>query len=114
MVHNLIFIEDKSLDEEGLKKLEQVGITDKNIVFYRQGATKPELVSVEQNAPQLTNELLLEYLREYLDNVAGKKSESHFDSFECRFKVFNSLAIDGTLDEFMTNFRKFVEDKCDE
>lgn len=114
MVKDFVFIEDGSLDQYNLLKLlENSGMTNENVIRYKQGSPKPELVSVECNTPQLTNELMLEYLKEYLDNTAEKKSESYFDNYECTFKIHYTTTIDDTIDDFITKFKAFLETKYD-
>lgn len=113
MVKNFVFIEDGSLNEGNLDKLRKVGITDENMVVYRQGSTKPELVSVEHETPQLTNELMLKYLEEFLYEYTEKKGEEYYDNQMCRFATYYTLTAKGNVNDFMNNFKEYLSSKDD-
>lgn len=123
MVNNLIFIEDGSLNEGNLDKLRKAGITDDNFVVYRQGSTKPELVSVNNNddVQDIVNEIeqqiknnIFETLEKYLDNVSDKKSNDGYNLETCKLETYHVFTVYDSVQDFVAKFKKFVEDKCNE
>ena len=54
MVNNFVFIEEGSVDKENLRKiLDNSGMTNANIIRYKQGTTKPELITIENDDSQI-------------------------------------------------------------
>lgn len=54
MVNNFIFIEEGSIDTNNmLKLLQNSGMTDANIIRYKQGMAKPELINLECESEQV-------------------------------------------------------------
>ena len=55
MVNNFIFIEEGSLDTNNmLKLLQNSGMTDANVIRYKQGTAKPELINIESEGSQIS------------------------------------------------------------
>lgn len=118
MTKDFLFFEEGSIEYPYLKKfLENSGFTDANLIEYKKGAPKPDLVSIElseaaQN-PEVykkeAEERMLKALAEYLDNTAEKKAVSEYNYYAFRDEVYYSLTVDGTVDEFVNHFKDFLK-----
>lgn len=115
MVHNLIFIEDGSLNEGNLDKLRKAGITDDNFVVYRQGSTKPELVSVENDNRPSEVEIMKKTIATYKNVVFGAlekfiidntQREAFYNDILCRNQ--HKIIYRGSIEDFLDNFREFL------
>lgn len=117
MVKNFIFIEDGSLDTENLRKiLDNSGGTDVKFITYRQGTTKPELVSLEvseaaQNPEAYKQEAkdeLIKALYEFIiDNTERYCYDDH-DYMRMEHTIKCKTVYKGTVDDFMENFYKYL------
>ena len=116
MVNNFIFVEDGSLKQEDLKKLFTVsGMSDANVIRYKQGATKPELVSVENdNRPsevEIMNKTIETYrnvgfgaLEKFI--IGNTQREAFYNDILCRNQ--HKIIYRGSIEDFLDNFREFL------
>lgn len=122
MDKQFLLVEDGSLDQNNmLKFLQNSGMTDANVIRYRQGATKPELVSVNNDAAELVKTVeketvnnVLDILEKYLEANTERISQTNTDLFHPTMHVIYKTTYRGTLDELMNAFRrllnKYIED----
>lgn len=113
MVKNFIFIEDGSLDTENLRKiLDNSGGTDVKFITYKQGATKPELVSLEiseaaQNPEVYKQEAKDELIKALYEFIIDNTERYCYDDMMER-AVKCKTVYKGTVDDFMENFYKYL------
>ena len=121
MTNNFIFIEEGSVDTENMRKiLDNSGNADVKFITYRQGAAKPELVSIESNddvveeIEKRTTNKILDALAMFLNDRTERHMETSADLFTMNEKFINKLIFRGTFDEFMKQFEdyliKFIKD----
>ena len=113
MVKNFIFIEDGSVDLENMRKiLDNSGNADVKFITYRQGAAKPELVSIEQSEatqnPDVykkeAEEEILKGLYTFLIERTERTSNLDHISRDILFRTIYN----GHIDDFMTEFKNFL------
>lgn len=115
MVNNFIFVEDGSLDTYNLRKLlEKSQMTEANIIRYKQGSPKPELISVNNSeididtirteAGDERENHLMDSLFEFLD----KKAIKHSVRDEFTFQTFYNMQINETPESFIKKFKEFL------
>lgn len=127
MVKDFVFIEEGSLDQYNmLKLLENSGLTNDNVIRYKQGSPKPELVSVDttgkeiekEDVQDIVNEAerqiknnIFETLEEYLDNVSEKKTNDGYNIETCKFETYHVFTVFDSVQDFVAKFKKFLEEK---
>lgn len=124
MVTNFIFIEEGSVDAENLRKMvENCG--DAKIITYRQGATKPELVSIENN--NLENNikgiedrtmnrmisLLYDFLHEEKIHIEYDTSAFDAGAGRCAYQDVATMIYQGDRECFMTDFEAYINKNKD-
>ena len=123
MVKNFIFIEDGSVDLENMRKiLDNSGNTDVKFITYRQGAAKPELVSIERSDatqnPEVykeeAKEKLLSVLLDYLHIHTIKSVERHHNYLTITDDVIHKMLYLGTPESFIEHFKNFMDNVHDE
>lgn len=121
MVNNFIFIEDGSLDAENLNKLMKNSENAKvKFITYKQGAAKPELVSIEsseatqQNPDVYKKEGEKETLKRLYDFLLNSfnVSQYYFDDYDA-VTIQNSrrckTSYNGSIDNFMMEFETYLD-----
>ena len=123
MVKDFVFIEEGSLDQYNmLKLLENSGLTNDNVIKYKQGSPKPELVSVDITGKEIEKEdiqslvnkaenNILTALEEFLYEYTEKSGEEYFDNQLCRFVTYHTLTVKGNVNDFMNNFKDYLSNK---
>ena len=123
MVKDFVFIEEGSLDQYNmLKLLENSGLTNDNVIKYKQGSPKPELVSVDTTGKEIEKEdiqslvnkaenNILTALEEFLYEYTEKSGEEYFDNQMCRFVTYYTLTAKGNVNDFMNNFKDYLSNK---
>lgn len=116
MDKQFLLVEEGSLDQNNmLKFLQNSGMTDANVIRYKQGTTKPELVSVEGNDDVMeeiekrTTNKILDALAMFLDDRTERHMETSADFFTMNEKFINKLIFRGTFDEFMKQFEEYLK-----
>ena len=114
MVKNIMFVEKGSLDANNYNKLlKQIENTNVKVVEYEPCMTKPEMVSIEDNAQveenkaKIVNETMdnfLNALTEYLSGITTQYID--FDNIENREK--HRMMYHGSRESFMANFLEFL------
>ena len=116
MTNNFIFIEDGSVDTNNmLKLLQNSGMTDANVIRYKQGTTKPELVSIESDDELVnaTERRTIKNVLDILDKFIAEKTETSTlaewsaDIFADRI-THRTVYVDHD-DSFTDSFAKFLE-----
>ena len=106
----IVFIEEGSLDKNELVKLSKnSGITDADIITYKKGTAKPELVSVEydgkkdieEQKTRVKNYILNELSQFMCTNTTVLRNYSYV-TMRDEFKT----TYEGTLDDFIRNFEE--------
>lgn len=115
MDKQFLLVEEGSLDQNNmLKFLQNSGMTDANVIRYKQGTTKPELVSIESNddvveeIEKRTTNKILDALAMFLDDRTERHMETSTDLFAMNEKFINKLIFRGTFDEFMKQFEEYL------
>ena len=116
MVKDFVFIEEGSLDQYNLLKLlENSGMTNDNVIRYKQGSPKPELVSVNNTAEivseteKLTIENILCIAKAFLEENTEKIVETNFDMYYPDRKVAYKTIYQGTIDGLMNELRQVID-----
>lgn len=116
MDKQFLLVEEGSLDQNNmLKFLQNSGMTDANVIRYKQGTTKPELVSVESNDELVnaTERRTIKNVLDILDKFIAEKTETctlaewSADIFADRI-THRTVYVDHD-DSFTDSFAKFLE-----
>lgn len=107
MVNNFIFIEDGSVDTANLRKiLDNSGNTDVRFITYRQGAAKPELVSLQSNIKQEAKK------KQIIDKVLSDLSEFIDKTMVCGADPMKNMICEmtyyGSKETFIARFEEFL------
>lgn len=126
MVKSFIFIEDGSLDTENLRKImDNSGNADVKFITYRQGAAKPELVSIENNEPvknmsayrkeiiEMHRNVVLKALETFINDKVERHVETDFDHFYQKGVYHHKLIYRGDTDDFTKQFEHFLKHEYD-
>ena len=120
MVKNFIFIEDGSVDVENMRTiLDNSGNTGVKFITYKQGANKPELVSIESSEftqnpevyKQEARETMLTYLYDFLLEHTERLSYVEPDHATIMSNIRYKTTYHGTMDELIDNFKRYIENK---
>lgn len=116
MVKDFVFIEEGSVDQYNmLKLLENSGLTNDNVIRYKQGSPKPELVSVKTDDKIDINEIrskavdecrdyLMDNLFKFIDKIAIK----HSFRDEIYRQTLHNMQINETPESFVNKFKEFL------
>ena len=121
MVNNFIFIEDGSLDAENLNKLMKNSENSKvKFITYKQGAAKPELVSIAQSEAAQQNpevykkeakEEMLNHLREFLKIRTETTVYEEYSYVQMKDITTYKTSYRGTMDDFIGEFEHFLNSR---
>ena len=124
MEKQFLFIEEGSIEYPHLRKfLDKSGLTDANIINYKKGAPKPELVSIQKDSQgsseieimketvKACKQLFFEDLQGFLDEYAEKQSYHESNAAMMVDRDVHLLICRGTLDDFMNNFKEYLNKK---
>ena len=120
MNKEFLFMEEGSIEYTHLRKfLDKSGFTDGNIIQYKKGTPKPEIISVEVSEPATTlnpevyrqeaREELLKSLYEFLVCSTERYSHDEYDYMSMEHRVEYTTKYRGTISEFMDKFKNYIE-----
>lgn len=114
MKNEFLFVEEGSVDQNNmLKFLQNSGMTDANVIRYKQGAPKPELVSVANDSAELietaekeTVDNVLDLLAKFLD--ANTETYSQTDVMYGPHNILYRTTYKGTVDQLIRDFKDLL------
>lgn len=117
MVEQFLFIEEGSVDIPSIQKfLKNSGLTDANVIRYKKGSPKPELVSVNNDEKRIealkaeTTKNIMQTLIQFLEQHAVihpefvKASDMYIG---CKYNI----TYQGDVPDFMEAFYTFLKEK---
>lgn len=117
MKDQFLFIEEGSIDQNNmLKFLQNSGMTDANVIRYRQGAPKPELVGMQNHNDAAVHQIRLDakieqtdFLLQSLEEFLAKNTEfnTFFDTMRNAGRCI--MQYEGTIDSFIDKFKVFLD-----
>ena len=117
MKDQFLFIEEGSIDALNLRKfLDVSGMTDANIIRYKQGAPKPELASIQYDDAAV-RQIRLDAKKEQtamvlknLEDFLSKNTELHKFFDEMIYAGRCVMKYDGTPESFIDKFKVFMDE----
>lgn len=115
MTKEFLFIEEGSVDQNNmLKFLQNSGLNDASIIRYKQGAPKPELVSISSDPAELiaavekgTIDNVLDILEKFLDANTERVVQTT-DPMYGPYAVVCKTVYKGTMDDLIRNFKELL------
>lgn len=116
MTKEFLFVEEGSVDTNNmLKFLQNSGLNDASIIRYKQGAPKPELVSISSDPAELiaavekgTIDNVLDILAKFLDANTETIAQTDVDVMRGLSAVVCKTVYRGTADDLIRDFKELL------
>ena len=118
MKNKVLLIEEGSINDPNLRALlSAYNLKEKDVVKYRAGTNKPELVTIvdselAQNPEiykQQARDEILSDLYEFLGRIGDGSVENVWDNYECRPVTLFKMTYKGTKEDFIAQFTEFLD-----